>query len=691
MTFSRNILLVSLLFSTIEANDEFGAFLNDLNEIATKTKQNVDHMPSTVTVLHASDLRELGANTIYDALSFVPGIETSMIHNGWKRLITRGLHNPDSFVFDKMKLFIDGANVSSRLFGTIYYYMDFPLDLVERIEVLRGAASALYGDGAYNGAINVITKSSQKDTSKEAHVSYGSNNYASLSAISSFTTDDFNFAIDAYGQKDDTHVNLSPNFVFNPATFTSKTRTNEELNNYGFGMKLSNEAFDATIRYNRYKSGNYFGLSQFLEPEPDEDSNQVDTLIAKVNHSFEISKDISMKNSLEAQQMSYKIGSTTLQAVPAWGISYDVGFGQDYRELSFAYNGEIAVNKFDKHSILIGIEADTTDVKSNKFWSNVINDTTSPFGFSYIDNGNFSSFNNDGIVTDASRDHFGIYFQDIYDVSEKLALSMNVRYDDFKKFDSDWNFRFGGVYEVNDEITLKAQYAESFRVPSFTEAFQTYQFGLRDGNPNLDNEKQKSYEFSIIAEPTPSQVIRLNSYYSKYSNTIDILSTPVPGIALDYLTYTNSQKRRSYGFELEYKNQLSDSDKFALLYSYTSSTYIVPYATQDKIDTPSMANHLAKLYLMHKISDRWDLNPTISYVGKRDSQFSPIPNAPIYDLDDYIIANISTNYEIKDGLKLQLSINDIFNEQAIVPSSRNQYPYLPRDGRTVLASIHFNF
>jgi len=690
MKFSKKVLILTLLISSIKAEDDFGTFLNDLNEIATKTKQNVDYMPSTVTVLHSDDLRELGANTIYDALSFVPGIETSMIHNGWKRLITRGLHNPDSFIFDKIKLFIDGMNVSSRLFGTIYYYMDFPLDLVERVEVLRGAASALYGDGAYNGAINIITKASAKNSTKEAHISYGSNSYASISAISNFSFKDFNIALDVYGQKDDTHVDLASNFVFNQDTFTREFQTNEELDNYGFGVKLSNETFDVTLRYNRYESGNYFGLSQFLEPNPDSDSTQVDTLITKISHTKELAKDISIKNTLESQQMTYKINSTTLQAVPAWGILYDVGLEQDYKELSFAYNGEISIKKFNKHSILIGIEADKTDVKTNRFSTNVVNNTNSPFGFSYIDNGNYSNFNNNGIVTGASREHFGLYLQDIYDVSNKLAFSLNVRYDNFEKFDSDLNFRVGTVYEVDEKVTLKAQYAESFRVASFTEAFQTYQFGLREGQNNLENEKQKSYELSLIFKPTNLQVLRLNSYYSKYSNTIDILSNPIAGTRLDYLTYANSPNRRAYGIELEYKNQISHSSKLALLYSYTNSTYTVPNATQLKMDTPSIANHLAKLYFMYRVNDKWTLNPNISYTGKRDSQILA-PNAPIYDIDDYLITNISSSYTIKENLILQFSVSDIFNEQEILPSSRNQYQYLPRDGRKFLSSLHFNF
>jgi len=678
------ILLLGLTVPAVQSNDDFGAFLTDLNEIATKTKQNIDYMPSTVSVLKADELRDLGANTIYDALSFVPGIETSMIHSGWKRIITRGLHNPDSFVFDKMKLFIDGVSVSSRLFGTIYYYMDFPLDLVERIEVLRGAASALYGDGAFNGAINVITKLSNKETKNEAHVSYGSDDYRYLSAVTNFSYENFHVGIDVYGQKNNRHVDVSRSFILNP-TSTFDAQTNEELKNWGVGFNVSTDRLSFFLRHNAYESGNYFGLSQYLEPKPDNETNRVETTILGLQHTSNIATDTTFTNSLELQTMNYKINSTTLQAFPMAGLPYDVGLGSNYKEISYAYNGEISIHSFKNHTILVGIEADKTDVERNRFWTNVVAANNPVWPFDYIDNGNYTYYNVDGYVSgEAGREHFGLYLQDIYDYSEKLAFSMNVRYDNYEKFDSDINFRLGAVFEANDALTIKAQYAESFRVPSFSEAFQVGHFGLRYGKKDLENEKQKSYELSFVYKPSPSDILRVNGYYAKYFDNIDIFDK-----AIGDITYTNSSDREAHGVELEYKREFSDRNKLALLYSYQISKYTTPNQWKIKMDTPSMANHLAKLYYLYSYDEKLKINPSLSYVGERDSQL--FPGAPVYDLDDYFIASLSSTYAFSDDLRLQLSINDLFNDQAILPSSRSQHPYLPREGRTYLASLHYEF
>ena len=676
----RYIIILIVLLSNVNSEDLFGDFLTELNDIATKTKQNIDYMPSTVSVLHANDLKELGANTVYDALSFIPGIETSMNQMGWKSIITRGLYNPDDIMFDKVKLFIDGSNMNGKLYGAIYYYMQFPLDLVERIEVLRGASSALYGEGAYNGAINIVTKLSDASEVNEAHLSYGSNDYRSITALSSFSIANFKGAIDVYGQKDNAHLGVSNDFIFDKTTFNRKSETNEALDNSGFGIKLSNDDFTIELRHNDYKTGNYFGLAEYLEPSSDGDFNQVQTTFAKLLFTKELSRDVTMSAKAEVQHNILKIAGTSLQMQPV-----DIGLTMDYEDLTIAYNAEFIVRNFSKHMILAGVEIDSTDVKRNSFSTNFdyINDENTEIGF--LDSGNYVYFDNNGLIKDsADRNHFGVYLQDIYHATDKLTFSLNARYDNFKKFESDWNFRFGGVYDIYENVIIKAQYAESFRIASFLEAFQTQRFALRTGNDDLLNEEQQTYEFAVIVKPTMSEIIRANLYYSNIYNTIDILDTDI-----NMPTYANRPKRVAKGFELEYKKEFENNSKFAFLYSYTTSTYTTPDLLAINMDTPSIANHLAKAYYSYSVNSKLRLGFITSYVGSRDPE--QIDGIEADGIDSYIITNLSTSYDIDDSIKLQVSLNDIFNEQASFPSYRSQHQYLPREGRTFMTSLNFSF
>jgi iron complex outermembrane receptor protein len=137
------LLSVFFISNTIIADDDFASLLNEATNIATKTKLNIDYQPSVVSVLHADKLKKIGITNLHEALGLLPGIETSILHTGWKQVIFRSAYNPDTFVFDKYKLYIDSVDVGSDLYSTSYYYLDFPVELIDRIEVLRGSASTI--------------------------------------------------------------------------------------------------------------------------------------------------------------------------------------------------------------------------------------------------------------------------------------------------------------------------------------------------------------------------------------------------------------------------------------------------------------------------------------------------------------------------------------------------------------------
>ena len=684
--FLKLAIFIIFVFQSIafaEENDEFSYFIDDLNTIATKTKQNIDYMPSTVTVLHSDDLASLGVNTLYEALSFVPGIETSMIQVGWKRLIARGMHNPDSFIFDKMKLLIDGVSVSSKFYGTIYYYMDFPVDLIERVEVLRGAASALYGDGAYNGAINVITKSSSSKD-KLLNISYGSYDYRAVNTLVPVSFLGLQGSIDAYFQENNKKLDVSEAFVYQPSIslFNRNPQSDERLKNRGVGLNVKNENFDFIFRYNYYKSGNYFGFDEYLEPRIDDKFNDNINFHTQLAYHKKIDSDITLhaKAIFATSKVSFDI--IPRQEIPGF-LPFDIELDSLYKDRTLLVNSELEINSFENHTLLFGFEVDNTKVTENSYGRNFDFLDGETENATFIDNGNIVTMLNNGFVkSGAGRDHFAVYLQDLYSYSDALMFSLNVRYDNYKRFSSDWNSRVGLVYDYNDKLTLKAQYAESFRVASFVEAYQSFHALLREGNSNLDNEKQKSYEASFVYKASSYQILRGNLYYSDFYNTIDIND-------VGENDYDNGAKRESKGIEIEYKVMPYDSHELSLSYSYTNSTYNTIDKYHYKVDTPGIASHLFKAYHLFKVSQKFSLNSTVSYIGSRDD--NEYGNAQKYDIKSSWVTNLSASYLFSKNAKFRLSVNDLFNTKVTLPSYRSKHEYIARPGRTALASLHFTF
>ncbi len=157
------------------ANEVFKLLQSENQEVvtATRSKISVRDAPATIYVVTSKQIRERGYRTLFEALKDLPGFNAVHAYGVWPHLIQqRGL---TTFSNQKTLVYIDGIPVNilsenSALGGTIEY----PLFNVDRIEVVAGPASALYGANAFNGIINVITKDGKSSPGNQVQAMYGS-------------------------------------------------------------------------------------------------------------------------------------------------------------------------------------------------------------------------------------------------------------------------------------------------------------------------------------------------------------------------------------------------------------------------------------------------------------------------------------------------------------------------------------
>ena len=131
---------------------------DNVTEIATKTKLNADYVPGMVTVLRGEDLEARGYQTVWEALELVNGIETSVSGTGLRQILIRGVGR--TLGSGNIKFFLDGLPINSTFLAGAHQALEFPVELIDRIEVIRGPGSAIYGEFAFTGVINVITNKS---------------------------------------------------------------------------------------------------------------------------------------------------------------------------------------------------------------------------------------------------------------------------------------------------------------------------------------------------------------------------------------------------------------------------------------------------------------------------------------------------------------------------------------------------
>ena len=191
--FITGLLFAGLMMpSSALANDE-GSDSDDSDEevVVTGTRTETSREESTVTtlVISRSDIEESGATTVADVLQAQPGVVLERSYAGTSVRL-QGL-NPDHTL-----VLVDGQRVSGRMAGQIDMSR-YPVDWIERIEIVKGPTSVLYGSDAMGGVVNLITRKADGPFSSDLYSSYGSLNAVDLSA--SVATETGSTGIRAHG------------------------------------------------------------------------------------------------------------------------------------------------------------------------------------------------------------------------------------------------------------------------------------------------------------------------------------------------------------------------------------------------------------------------------------------------------------------------------------------------------------
>lgn len=134
--------------------------LEELLEIevatAARKEQPLTRTPAAVYVITQQELRRSGFTTLAEALRLAPGLQVARVNASTWAVSARGFHG---IFANKLLVLIDGRSVYTPLYSGVYWELqDLPLDLIERIEVIRGSGATMWGANAVNGVINVITK-----------------------------------------------------------------------------------------------------------------------------------------------------------------------------------------------------------------------------------------------------------------------------------------------------------------------------------------------------------------------------------------------------------------------------------------------------------------------------------------------------------------------------------------------------
>lgn len=627
--------------------DEQALLFSELPSVftASRHEQPITKAPASVDIISAEQIKRYGWRTVAGILSSLPGFITTY-DRAYHHSGVRGFAPPGDYNI-RILVLIDGHRINENLQDYAGLGQDFPVDIenIERVEVVRGPASALYGSSALFAVVNVITQRGRDLQGVRAAGDLGS--YGMHRGQVSYGKkfgNGFETFVSASHLYSDGHEKLSF-----PGLGTALDQDSEEVERL-FG-KMAWEDFTL--------SGSWLGRKKYLPTGTtgttfgDPDTHYHDRrAYADLNyhHNFSGDWDVTGRLFWDSYEfdddLPYRLSPT--QRI----VNQDVWRGQ-------WFGGEFLMSHtfFEAHRLTLG-----TEYRRN-YLQLMSNADADPY-FLYADNSQTSSI-------------VGVYLQDEWTILDNLSLQAGGRYDHYDNFGGTFNPRLGLIYEPFNGTTLKLLYGTAFRAPNAFETVYTCCEGSTPwiGNAGLKPEEIETYE--LVCEQRLNQHfdLRVSPYYNRLTNLIN-LTVSADGIR----QFKNQGDAEAHGLETQLKGRYENFEG-RLSHTYQQSR-IAGYA-----DAPNAPQHMIKLNLSAPLwQNKLFAGLEVQYVSSRATMVgNRVPNYSVTNLT--LLAR-----RWLPGLELSGGIYNLFNERYADPASLPLSPEIvSQDGRNFRIRMSYEF
>nr|WP_320190835.1 TonB-dependent receptor [uncultured Desulfobacter sp.] len=599
------------------------------NQIMVTAKSNqTDHdLPIATTIITSEEISAANASSIKDVLSEQAGINfgvNNSSEHGRKNISIRGSATGHVLIL------VDGKKVSgsdAQIGHSDFEYNWVPMSAIERIEVIKGPASSIYGSQGIGGVVNIITKKSDGKFSGEVDVSYGDSRDDG--------GDEFKLGLNMGGQiTDRLSLFMSAERIDRDPSRDEDDSTETKIEGKEINNGLARIRFD--IDDTQYIEASY--------GQGNEDRIKIDNIlhhdIDRKIYSVGYNKTFnSVTLDLDAYETDSQTHYTTTSATG--------GYAHDMTDS--VIRGEVDIAAVKNHYIVTGAEF------KNQAYEKTYDKTAS----------SDKNFAND-------MDNTAIFLQDEINITEAFIVTLGTRYDYHEKFNGEWSPKIGAIYKLGSHHRIRANYGEGFMAPTVTQNSSSYEStAMRNitiyGNDDLQPESSKSFElgYEFFTDTTEFKV---SVYKTDVENLID--TQYLPGSS-DEKRYVNIDSATLQGFECELSHDITQNYSIRIGYQYLD--------TEDDSTGEELENrpgHTVNVRLNAALP--WDIHATVgaNYTGEQIDDEE--------ECDDFIVFNAQVSKTFYDRITLRLGIDNISDEDL------NDKPY-NIEGRMFYAGVNFKF
>lgn len=624
-------LSITLSHGALAADDMSSSLLEDLGEqtrIATRTKLNIDYAPGTISILHGDDLMAHGARTVWEALELVPGFEMSMDETGNRQVLVRGVGR--TYSSGNIKLLLNDVALNSELLSLANPLLNMPVEQVDRLEVIRGPGSAIYGESAYMGVVNVITRKQ----GQRVFAALGDKGAAAGGGVLALSDAQrqFDMNLNVAGWKRDgggLRAGEDAGYSEGFGAFSNAPGLANDKYDYKSALfNLNFKKFSLMAQWLEDGAGDHFGINSYLPPDERRIVTRQRHRTVEARQSFVLSDEL---------QAEFRLG---------WG---------DYtrqRDRMFLYPAGV----YDPYYYLdLTYREQRTSAALDVAWEKGHNTWLMGWVFNKIDieeaNSQFNGEpSNHWLDLDQKRLISSFTLQDQFRATDALTFTAGLRHDRYNDVGGSTTPRLAAVWQAAPGHVLKAQYAEAFRAPTFYE--------MRFGDqikPETIATRELGYTYR-----QGGGLARVTVFDSTLRQQIIFDETA------GYFNLTGASSSR--GLELELERWLSTALKMD---GNLALIRTEDYDTGQPI--PGAASRLFNLGMEWHPASEFTVDLRLRHVGPRQREAGDL-REKLAGYNTVDLTATAFNFASR-GLTLRAGIKNLFNQTVKVPSTIDIYVY----------------
>jgi outer membrane receptor protein involved in Fe transport len=664
--------------------------LNMQISVAGKKAEKIKDIPASVVVITREDIKKYGFQTLHEILENVPGMYMTDEYNisGTMNYGVRGFYTPG--IFANMAVLINGVQPFN---DTPVYQMDVPIEAIDRIEIVRGPMSVIYGSGAFFGAIDIITdgRYDEKPVSLASASAGNLNTYKLFSRVSG-RLEDISYSLNASYETDDGIDEPYSKMMTNPSIVTESPPQPGSAYNRPFEttkgtLQYENKQFSASVAYqgltadfrmfHRERGSKIFAPTDDPEGPPEQKY-----ATALIGYEKEIYDWLTVAIKGSYAQFNYESHHDFFYPYFFWGYtaSYD----------TYGLEIDAVLKPAPDLNIIMGLSRHTMDdyfenQDAPKAWvpslinMNIFTDpiTTNSL-FVQADWKLFGRFRLvGGIRFDNNETYEYVRAQVPEDAIKEPAVTK-------KTYEPDKDIeiipRLALIYDLNANNVLKLMYGKAIKRPFLARIFE---------NPLVKSEEIQTYEINYIGSLAPNLTVNASVFRNEAENLISSGWSYNPSTGAFYMTSENVGELSTTGAEIVIQAKLFKNLDLDLGVTYQD--------TENERDgfediepgyAPKWLGYFKAAYEFPKhitfaVTGRYvdNMKADWDYIyGVDKTTGLPVvrPDDPKggrlgYETDDYFVFNTNMRAEklFGTGFYLNLNVSNLFDEEIHYPTTES--------------------